>query len=315
MSAGPILADTYEGRKPNPFAPSLPQLTDEEEEKIDRIIDRFIRFDTGRLSGAEGKKALADFNKLGPETIFGLIRGLNKAAKLEASCPALTIGKKLAGMLRSTNDVQLLEFARENIGAGVGRTRHAGLLNDLRVACMVRKRVAAANTALAAKEKKKRDKAFSSMSVSELATAATKESGSRLKVLLTELAGRKGSEVVRALGSAAASENKETVALARKLLTSHLARLTDKSLKEQLKDERIEVRRAAARAAGARELRLGGELIDLLTDTSDAVREAAHQSLVKIAGGTDHGPKPEASAEERSGAVKAWRAWWSQNNR
>ena len=44
-------------RKPNPLAPSLPETTDEEEERFDRIIDRFILFDTGKLPGPDGKKA------------------------------------------------------------------------------------------------------------------------------------------------------------------------------------------------------------------------------------------------------------------
>src|SRR6516162_8213973 len=91
----PLPADSKDKRKPNPFAPSLPQLIDEEEEEIDNIIDRFIRADIGRLPNPGMKKALADLQKLGPEAIPGLIRGLNRAAKLEASCPALTIGKKL----------------------------------------------------------------------------------------------------------------------------------------------------------------------------------------------------------------------------
>jgi hypothetical protein len=302
-----VLADKYDGRKPNPFAPSLPQLTDEEEDEIDRIIDRFILFDTGRLGGADGKKALTDFNALGPESTLGLIRGLNKAAKLEASCPALTIGKKLAGILRTTNDVKLLEFARENIGAGVGRSRHGGLLNELRVTCMARKRVAAAHSALAAREKKKTEKSPRSMSVSELTTAVTKEKGSRLRLLLTELAGRDGAEVVSTLGSAAASGDRETIALARKLLASNLARLSARDLKDKLKDERIEVRAAAARSARAKGLPMAGALIELLTDTSMEVRKAAHQALVKIARGTDHGPKAGASENDWSQAAKAWR--------
>src|SRR2546421_12276851 len=83
---GPRVSDSP--RKPNPFAPSLPQLTDEEEEKLDQIIDRFIQQDTGRLSGEEGKKARQDFDKLGPEAIPALIRGVNRAAKIEHSWPA-----------------------------------------------------------------------------------------------------------------------------------------------------------------------------------------------------------------------------------
>jgi HEAT repeat protein len=306
------LADKYEGRKPNPFAPSLPELTDEEDEAIDRVIDRFILFDTGRLTGAEGKKALADFQDLGPEAIPVLIRGLNRAAKLEASCPALTIAKKLSGMLRTSNDVKLLEFARENIGAGVGKTRHGGLLNDLRVGCMLRKRVAAAHTALAAREKSKEQKTLRSMSVSELATAVTTEKGARLKVLLTELGGRKGSEAVAALGSAAASGDKETVALARRLLAANLARLAAKPLREVLKDERIEVRMAAARAAATKGLALADNLIELLGDTSVAVRRSAHQALVKVGKGTDQGPGDDPSDDDWAQAAKAWRAWLIQ---
>ena len=43
-------------RQANPFAPSLPLLTDKEEEELDQIIDRFILFDTGQLRGRRGKR-------------------------------------------------------------------------------------------------------------------------------------------------------------------------------------------------------------------------------------------------------------------
>jgi hypothetical protein len=125
-------------RKPSPFAPSLPELTDEEEAKLDAIIDRFIAADTGKLRGTEAKTAMEDFRKLGPEATFALIRGLNKSAKIEHSCPALTIARKLAGTLRSTRDTELLQFARENIGAGVERSQHMGVINDLKLNCALR---------------------------------------------------------------------------------------------------------------------------------------------------------------------------------
>ncbi len=129
-------------RKPNPFAPSLPLLTDEEEAKIDAVIDKFIAYDSGKLKGPEGRKAQADFIKLGPEAIPALIRGLNKAAKIEHSCPAVTIAKKLARMLRSSHDMELLQYARENIGAGVEQSRHMGVIKDLRMTCIVQMRAA-----------------------------------------------------------------------------------------------------------------------------------------------------------------------------
>src|SRR5437016_2744390 len=94
-------------RKPNPWAPSLPLLSDEEEKKLDEIIDRFILFDTGKLAGDEGKKAKEDFDKLGVDATFALIRGLNRAAKLDNSCPALVIAKKLNRILAATDDRDL----------------------------------------------------------------------------------------------------------------------------------------------------------------------------------------------------------------
>ncbi|HEY1375898.1 MAG TPA: hypothetical protein VGF55_03855 [Gemmataceae bacterium] len=130
-------ADT--ARKPNPLAPSLPELSEDEEKKTDAVIDRFIDADTGKLTGPEAKKAIQDFHKLGPEATFALIRGLNKAAAIDYSCPAVTIARKLGTTLRSTTDTQLLEYARENIGAGVTRSRHMAVIKDLKVACTVRK--------------------------------------------------------------------------------------------------------------------------------------------------------------------------------
>src|SRR5262245_41048675 len=82
-------------RKPHPLAPSLPLLGSEEEKRLDDIIDRFIQFDLGKLQGEEGKRALQEFQKLGPEAIFALIRGLNRAAEIEGSCPAAILGKKV----------------------------------------------------------------------------------------------------------------------------------------------------------------------------------------------------------------------------
>src|SRR5258708_15721683 len=82
-------------RPPNPFAPTLPQLTKEEEDDLDAVIDRFILADTGQLTGADAKAALKDFNALGPEAVFALIRGLNRAAVPDQSCPTLVIANKL----------------------------------------------------------------------------------------------------------------------------------------------------------------------------------------------------------------------------
>lgn len=318
--AAMMSADPDTPRKPSSIAPSLPALTDEEEDKLDAIIDRFIDADTGKLRGDDYKKAVQEFEKLGPEAIPALIRGLNKAAIIEGSCPAVVIAKKLTKMLGATEDRELLEFARENIGAGVGKTRHSAVLQDLRVACMLRK------TALARAAKSNPsttppatsgsgEKALRSMSVGDLAKAAGSERGPRLKEVLTELETRRGDEAIAALGTAAASYEGDVRDLARGLLEKNLVRQGAGVIKEKTKDDRAEVRAAAARVIGAKGLKLGDELIDLLGDDNAGVREAAHAALVKLGKGADYGPAKDASKEARAEAVKKWRAWWEKQDK
>jgi sulfur transfer complex TusBCD TusB component (DsrH family) len=301
-------------RKPNPFAPSLPLLTEEEEAKLDAIIDRFIQFDTGKLKGAEGKKALQDFQKLGPEAIPALIRGLNRAATIEATCPAATIGKKLVGMIKASDDTQLLDFARENIGAGVDKSPHMGIIKDLRVACMIRKRDVMAK-GIANKTQPKDPPAGSTiakMSVADLAKATASERGSKLKDILTELEGRQGELALNTLATHTTYYDEEIQKLARDLLAKHLGRQSAKVVKEKLQDQRPEVRIAAARAVGDKGMKLGAELIDLLGDKEAEVQQAARQALVKLAKGSDYGPERDAKDNERADAVKQWKAWWAK---
>src|SRR5262245_59157151 len=94
-------AGTKDSRKSHPLAPSLPLLSKEEYEAFERVIDRFIEYDTGKLKGAEGKKALADFQKLGSSAVFQLIEGFNRAANMEDSCPAVIIAHKLSTIINS----------------------------------------------------------------------------------------------------------------------------------------------------------------------------------------------------------------------
>lgn len=134
----PTPSESDTPREPNPLAPSLPLLTEEEEAQLDSIIDQFILYDTGQLLGEEGKQALSAFQDLGPEATFALMRGLNKAANIEHSCPALTIGRKLEGIFRSTEDTQLLEFAKENVGLGVESSKHMNVIKNLRLTASLR---------------------------------------------------------------------------------------------------------------------------------------------------------------------------------
>jgi len=174
-------------RKPHPFAPSLPLLSKEEYEKIDATIDRFIDYDTGKLKGDAGKKALDDFNKLGPEAIFNLIDGLNRAANLESSCPAVIIGRKVGKILGATDDMQLLIFAKDNIGAGVTAKRHTNTLQDLQFAVLLRKSELQKRAAAA------KGKSLGNMSLAELEKMASSEKGGKLKSVFEEVEKRQGS--------------------------------------------------------------------------------------------------------------------------
>lgn len=314
LSAEP--AKTEKPRQPHPFAPSLPQLTDDEEAELDRIVDRFILFDLGKLKGEEGKKAVADFQKLGPEATFALIRGMNRAALIESSCPAVVIGKKLNSLLRSTTDVELLEFARENIGLGVGQSRHLGVIKDLKVTALLRKRdvanrsVALKNNPQTTVSPRPLEKSLKTMSAAELVQAVEKSPGSQARPLLVELAKRNGDEVVDGLAAAAGSLETETKQLAGDLLTNYLARQTPTLIRQKLTDERPQVRAHAGRAIVTKGMRYGGDVIDLLRDDNADVRQAARESLVKLAKGSDFGPEADANPTQRDQATRKWRDWW-----
>src|SRR5262245_40863886 len=130
---------TREERARHPLAPSLPILTEKEIARYEAIVERFIQYDIGKLPKSQGEKAKQEFMNLPPEAFFVLIEGFNRAANLEHSCPAVVIGKKIASILRSTDDVDLLNFAKDTIGSGVKARRHMGVVKDLQVTAILRK--------------------------------------------------------------------------------------------------------------------------------------------------------------------------------
>ena len=305
LSGEPAAAlDDPPPRKPNPLAPSLPLLTADEEDQLDKVIDRFMLFDTGQLKGDEGKEALRAFEKLGPEAIPALIRGINRAAVMENSCPTLVMAKKLSRMLAASDDQDLLDFAHDNIAAGVERSRHMNVLQDLRVMCMLRR------NALARLEERTGVKPPRKMTTAELADAASRDRGSRLQQELMELGQRKGPEVLTGLIAAAGNSDKEGRQTALDLMVSHIAGQGIEFVQKELKDDQADARRAAARSA-AKFPSLIGDLIPLLADPEADVAAAAHQSLVKATGGQDFGP-----ASMRKGDIEAaqqkWQAWWDK---
>jgi HEAT repeat protein len=83
-----------------------------------------------------------------------------------------------------------------------------------------------------------------------------------------------------------------------------LARLTPETLLAYLKDEEPEIRRAAALACAARELKGHiPKLIPLLRDRAAVVVQATHQALKDLSGQV-LGPDPDD-----------WEAWWKKQSK
>lgn len=92
---------------------------DSNRELHDEIVDRFIAYDMGQLSGEAGRQARKEFQELGPDAIPSLVRGLNKSARYHASCPVGVISRKLRNTLKETGDQQLIAYAINHVGDGV----------------------------------------------------------------------------------------------------------------------------------------------------------------------------------------------------
>ncbi len=310
LVAGQVPANLKD-RERHPLAPSLPLLTKDEYEKIDTIVERFIQADIGKLKGDAAKSALDDFKRLGPESIFNLIDGLNRAANMESSCPAVIIAKKVAGVLATTDDMELLIFAKDNIGAGVTAKRHLDVLRDLQFNILLRKntlqRRANAQGGPAGGKN-----SLSAMSLADLDKAVSKERGAQLKAILTEAQKRRGAQAIDVLIKGITNSDPAIAKLSQGLLVKNLQHQNTDVLKSMLKHDRRDVRIGAAGATGARKLPFGAELIGLLQDNDAEVCQAARRALVQISGGADYGPGADASVTQRQSAVERWSEWWSK---
>jgi HEAT repeat protein len=111
----PKITDT----RPIPLPVSIPQSGKSEQDRYNYIVDRFIEYDIGRLRGREGQKALEDFQRLDADSIPALVRGVNKAANIQSSCPIYVIVGRLRQLLMTTEDPAVLASAVENLGKGV----------------------------------------------------------------------------------------------------------------------------------------------------------------------------------------------------
>ena len=94
---------------------------DQQQQLNDEIVDQFIEYDLGRLTGDAGHQARRRFQQLGPDSIPSLVRGLNKSARYHASCPVGVISRKLKNTLKESGDRQLIDYAINHVGDGVAK--------------------------------------------------------------------------------------------------------------------------------------------------------------------------------------------------
>jgi hypothetical protein len=130
--------------------------------------------------------------------------------------------------------------------------------------------------------------------------------------ILDRLRDEKGAEYSDALASVIPQLSEELQRKARDCLAERLARMTVATIRAKLRDRNTEIRRAAALASAVKEDRtLTADLIATLDDTDVSVVRAAAVAL-RILTGEDFGPSANATPEEQTKSIAAWKAWWKK---
>ena len=291
-------------REPNPLAPSLPLLSDAEEARYDKIVNQFIKYDLGQLPGAEGLKAKNDFLKLTSESIPALFRGLQISSKLEHSCPVAMISQKLKSFLLKSEDDELLDFARDELTSALEGSRHAPLLQDMRLGVTLRRKVVLAN-------KPAVPKWLLSMTVAEMLKSLQEEENQQKHKLMAQELGRRGDhESLQGLGLFAVSFYPEVKEPSIKLLQEKMRKLKIGEMQEFLKDTNPLLRQKAAEAMGNLKATKGAEdLVPLLSDSNAGVQKAVREALVKIGAGKDFGPIDFSNSESVRKSQSEWKRW------
>ena len=294
-------------REPNPLAPSLPLLSDAEEARYDKIVNQFIKYDLGQLPGAEGLKAKNDFLKLTSESIPALFRGLQISSKLEHSCPVAMISQKLKSFLLKSEDDELLDFARDELTSALEGSRHAPLLQDMRLGVTLRRKVVLAN-------KPAVPKWLLSMTVAEMLKSLQEEDNQQKHKLMAQELGRRGDhESLQGLGLFAVSFYPEVKEPSIKLLQEKMRKLKIGEMQEFLKDTNPLLRQKAAEAMGNLKATKGAEdLVPLLLDANGGVQKAVREALVKIASGKDFGPIDFSNSESVRKSQSEWKRWLTE---
>jgi hypothetical protein len=136
----------------------------------------------------------------------------------------------------------------------------------------------------------------------------------RQTAILNQLRDGKGNEFTDALAHVIPKLTGDVQKKARDFLAERLARMTVTTVRSKLKDENAEVRRASALACAMKEdQNFVPDLIGVLEDKDAWVVRAAAVALRTLTG-QDFGPPADATTEQRSASIAAWKAWWKRQN-
>ena len=286
-------------------------------DKYDRIVDDFIRADVGELRGQEGRAAMAEFYGVNTEeAIPALVRGVNKAANVRASCPIMMVSSKLQHLSSTCRNTAMLRQAYNDLSAEAN-SPYGNYVSSLKQYLDGRlttlegrepKREVTMTGGTPGQLRRSRIN-LAKWTFKDLEEAVAEDADEQLMRVLEEIASRQGSEYTELLARAVAGMKPENQEIARGLLAKRLMRMTDETLREKLKDQDAEVRAMAARAAGYKGLTAGyAELAALLRDRSPVAAAEAKATLVKLSG-EDFGPPEGAKGIEWYEASKRWEKW------
>ncbi len=316
----------------------------------DAAVQNFIQYDIGNIRDrAAIERIRARFNAIrSDDAVPALVRGLNTATRMRASCPITALAGKLRGILGLSKDPEVGTYVLRHLEKRqiAGYTHHINAVFDSAEQQIIRIQA----QELAAAQRKRR----------------FEEQGQRLAYVpgrrLTELAVRDpgpdaaqepphDSAATGPMGTsrkgAATDARERSASLARppaarsRTITELIDGLSDRSTQLGALDElyrRASANDAAAVAAHAesiaRVLKHGDDaaqesaarllgllrsatavpaLIDALADSSPPVRSAAATALARTTRQL-FGPSDNATASEIAESIARWRDWWKRAN-
>jgi hypothetical protein len=149
--------------------------------------------------------------------------------------------------------------------------------------------------------------------VARLSDELVQADAGRQRQVLQKLRETKGAVYTDALAHAIRRLNGPAKADAREALADRLTRMKKETLNDKLRDDDVEVRRAAALACAMKdEKALIPRLIEMFQDPDLDVAKAAHAALRNLTG-KDFGPGKGADKTDFARAADGWKEWWSKN--